>query len=227
MSQELLNCIEFNYPKKEQDATHSVIWMHGLGANANDFVPVPPYFRLPEAINIRFVFPNAPVMPVTVNNGYEMPAWYDIFTMDIGGNREDEVGIRKSIKDINALIEREIERGIPAENIFLIGFSQGSAMALSTGLRYPKKLAGIVGLSGYLPMLDTTQKEAHSANQDTPILMIHGSLDPVVQVGRGEQSRDSLGEWGYEVEWHDYPMQHEVCAEEIRDINDFLSKHAK
>ncbi|CAM5199474.1 carboxylesterase [Oligella ureolytica] len=227
MSKELLDCIEYNYPQKTEEATHSVIWMHGLGANANDFVPVPPYFRLPKNLNIRFVFPNAPAIPVTINNGYVMPAWYDILTMDIGGKREDEAGIRKSIEDINALIEREIERGIPAENIFLIGFSQGSAMALSTGLRYPKKLGGIVGLSGYLPILEKTADEREPANQDTPILMVHGSLDQVVQVSRGEQSRDHLKELGYEVEWHDYPMQHEICAEEIRDINDFLSAHAK
>ena len=227
MSKELLDCIEYNYPQKTEEATHSVVWMHGLGANANDFVPVPPYFRLPENLNIRFVFPNAPAIPVTINNGYVMPAWYDILTMDIGGKREDEAGIRKSIEDINALIEREIERGIPAENIFLIGFSQGSAMALSTGLRYPKKLGGIVGLSGYLPILEKTADERAPVNQDTPILMVHGSLDQVVQVSRGEQSRDHLKELGYEVEWHDYPMQHEICAEEIRDINDFLSAHAK
>ena len=227
MSKELLDCIEYNYPQKTEEATHSVIWMHGLGANANDFVPVPPYFRLPENLNIRFVFPNAPAIPVTINNGYVMPAWYDILTMDIGGKREDEAGIRKSIEDINTLIEREIERGIPAENIFLIGFSQGSAMALSTGLRYPKKLGGIVGLSGYLPILEKTADERAPVNQDTPILMVHGSLDQVVQVCRGEQSRDHLKELGYEVEWHDYPMQHEICAEEIRDINDFLSAHAK
>ena len=227
MSKELLDCIEYNYPQKTEEATHSVIWMHGLGANANDFVPVPPYFRLPENLNIRFVFPNAPAIPVTINNGYVMPAWYDILTMDIGGKREDEAGIRKSIEDINKLIEREIERGIPAKNIFLIGFSQGSAMALSTGLRYSKKLGGIVGLSGYLPILEQTADERAPANQDTPILMIHGSLDQVVQVSRGEESRDHLRELGYEVEWHDYPMQHEICAEEIRDINDFLSAHAK
>ncbi|NLA51878.1 MAG: carboxylesterase [Alcaligenaceae bacterium] len=227
MSKELLDCIEYNYPQKTAEATHSVIWMHGLGANANDFVPVPPYFRLPEGLNIRFVFPNAPAIPVTINNGYVMPAWYDLLTMDIGSVREDEMGIRKSVNDINALIEREIERGIPAENIFLIGFSQGSAMALSTGLRYPQKLGGIVGLSGYLPIIEQTADERHPANQETPILMIHGSQDQVVQMSRGKQSRDRLREWGYEVEWHDYPMQHEVCAEEIRDINDFLIAHSK
>lgn len=136
MSKELLDCIELIHPKKDKEPTHSVIWMHGLGANAHDFVPVPPYFRLPEGLTIRFVFPNAPSIPVTVNNGYVMPAWYDLLTMDIGSNREDETSIRKSINDINALIEREIERGIPAENIFLAGFSQGSAMALSTGLQH-------------------------------------------------------------------------------------------
>lgn len=227
MSKERLDCIEYNYPKKTWAATHSVIWMHGLGANANDFVPVPPYFRLPENVNIRFVFPNAPSIPVTINNGYVMPAWYDLLTMNIGEAREDEIGIRKSIDDVNALIEHEIARGIPAENIFLIGFSQGSAMALATGLRYPKKLAGIVGLSGYLPIIEATADDRHPANQDTPILMIHGTLDQVVQVNRGEQSRDRLRDWGYDVEWHDYPMQHEVCAEEIRDINEFLSAHAK
>ena len=227
MSKELLDCIELIHPKKDKEPTHSVIWMHGLGANAHDFVPVPPYFRLPEGLTIRFVFPNAPSIPVTVNNGYVMPAWYDLFTLDIGSNREDETSVRKSFNVINALIEREIERGIPAENIFLAGFSQGSAMALSTGLRYPQKLGGIIGLSGYLPIAEQTAEERHSANQDTPILMVHGSLDQVVQMTRGEESRDRLREWGYEVEWHDYPMQHEVCAEEIRDINDFLSKLAK
>ena len=206
--------------------TAAVIWMHGLGADGNDFAPLAPQLDLAGCQPIRFIFPHAPSIPVSINNGYVMPAWYDLLTMDIGGVREDETGIRKSIEDINALIEREIERGIPSENIFLAGFSQGCAMALATGLRYPKKLGGVIGLSGYLPLLEQTAEERHAANQNTPILMVHGSLDPVVQMARGEQSRDQLREWGYEVEWHDYPMQHEVCAEEIRDINDFLSAHA-
>lgn len=225
-SQPLLDCVELIYPQREQEVTHSVIWMHGLGANAHDFVPVPPYFRFPDGLNVRFVFPNAPSIPITVNNGYVMPGWYDILTMDIGGNREDEQGIRDSMLAIEALIAREIERGIPAQRIFIAGFSQGCAMTLATGLRYPQNLAGLICLSGYLPIADKTAAERHPANQDTPILMIHGNHDPVVNISRARDSRALLETLGYTVEWHEYPMQHEVCAEEIRNINNFIVANA-
>lgn len=199
----------------------AIIWMHGLGADANDFVPIVKELNLNGCPGIRFVFPNAPTIPVTINGGYVMRAWYDILGLDLA-NREDENGLRSSQEAINQLIAREIARGIPAHRIVLAGFSQGCAMALQTGLRYPETLGGLICLSGYLPLHTKVAAERHAANQATPIFMAHGRVDPVVSVQRAEQSRELLKELGYSIEWHDYMMQHSVCEEEIMDISNWL-----
>jgi phospholipase/carboxylesterase len=201
----------------------AVIWMHGLGADGNDFLPIVRELDLSECPAIRFVFPNAETMPVTINNGYVMRAWYDILGMDLV-RREDEVGLRKSQNQIEQLIAREIERGIPAERIILAGFSQGCAMTLQTGLRYPKKLAGMLCLSGYLPLADKLPAERSEANRSTPIFMAHGRVDPVVQIARAETSRDFLTSLGYAIEWKDYSMPHSVCEEEIDDIGHVITR---
>lgn len=202
--------------------TAAVIWLHGLGADGNDFAGLVPELDLSGCPAIRFIFPHAPSMPVTVNGGYVMPAWYDIRGADLL-SREDDAGIRNSELAIHALIAREIERGIPAERIVLAGFSQGSAMVLHTGLRYPRRLAGIVALSGYLPLAETFTTERSEANARTPIFMAHGSQDPVVIPARGEATRDLLAGLGYAVQWHSYPMPHSVHPREITDISVFLT----
>ena len=221
--QALLDCVEIN---TGNHITHSIIWMHGLGADANDFVPVVPELRLPIPSGIRFVFPNAPVRPVTLNNGIAMPAWFDIISLDRINGPEDEAGLRETQQAIEALIARENERGIPTENIFLAGFSQGCAIALLTGLRHPKKLAGLICLSGFLPLAAKTEAERSQANIDIPIFMAHGTQDPVVVPERALNSKAKLEELGYRnVQWHTYPMQHSVCLEEIRDISDFIQQN--
>lgn len=201
--------------------TAAVIWMHGLGADGSDFVPIVKELDLNGCPGIRFIFPSAPTMPVTINNGYVMPAWYDILGTDLT-RREDEAGLRKSQQDIEALIAQQIALGIAADNIVLAGFSQGCAMALQTGLRYPQKLAGLMCLSGYLPLNDKIAVERHPANQHTPIFQAHGRADPVVPVDRAEKSRDLLQQLGYRIEWHEYMMQHSVCADEVADIGAWL-----
>ena len=199
----------------------AVIWMHGLGADGNDFVPIVRELDLSGCPAIRFVFPHAETMPVTINNGYVMRAWYDILGMDLV-RREDETGLRKSQKQIEQLIAHENARGIPTSRIILAGFSQGCAMTLQTGLRYPEKLAGLICLSGYLPLSTMIKDERSEANLHTPIFMAHGRGDPVVQISRAEASRDLLQELGHPVEWHEYMMPHSVCEEEIDDIGAWL-----
>ncbi len=201
----------------------TIIIMHGLGADGSDFFPIAEQLELSAIGPVRFLFPNAPVMPVTINGGYEMPAWYDILGTDLA-RREDEAGLRKSQQAIEAIISKEIARGIPAGKIVLAGFSQGCAMAYMVGLRFGQKLAGIAGLSGYLPLADKISTERASANQATSIFMAHGHQDPVVTLQRAEASRLALTGLGYEVEWHDYPMEHSVCLEEIRDLRAWLLK---
>ena len=199
----------------------TVVLMHGLGADGNDFVPIVQEMNLSAVGPVRFVFPNAPVIPVTINGGYRMPAWYDILVADLV-RREDEAGLRQSQTAIDALLAREKARGIPANRIVVAGFSQGCAMALMTGLRHAEPLAGIVGLSGYLPLADTTAAERHMANATTPIFLAHGRQDDVVQIGRATASREALQALGYPIQWHDYPMAHSVCMEEIADLNRWL-----
>jgi phospholipase/carboxylesterase len=203
--------------------TASIVLMHGLGADGNDFVPIAQELDLRSVGPVRFVFPNAPVMPVTVNGGYQMPAWYDIFGPNLV-QREDEVGLRRSQASIEAVIAKEKARGVAASRIVVAGFSQGCAMALMTGLRHPEKLAGIVGLSGYLPLASMLAAERHGANHDTPIFMAHGNADGVVPIARATASRDALAALGYGVEWHEYPMAHSVCMEEIADLNAWLTR---
>ena len=203
------------------DPGATVIVLHGLGADGNDFVPVARELDLSAAGDVRFVFPHAPVIPVTINGGHRMRAWYDILGADLV-QREDEAGLRSSLAQVEALIQREKSRGIPPGRIVLAGFSQGCAMALLTGLRHGEKLGGIVGMSGYLPLAATTRAERHAANAATPIFLAHGRMDPVVPLARAVASRDALEALGYMVEWHEYPMGHSVCMEEIGDLNRWL-----
>ena len=214
----LLPTIEIETAPKPSAA---VIWLHGLGADGNDFAGIVPALKLTGTPPVRFVFPHAPRIPVTVNGGYIMPAWYDILGIDLV-SIQDAAGIHRSAAAISALIDNEIERGIPAENIVLAGFSQGCAMALHTGLRFPQRLAGIMALSGYLPLAETVAAERDKVNQQTPILMAHGSMDPVVIQLRGEASRDALLALGYSVEWRSYLMAHAVHPSELLDISRFL-----
>ena len=205
------------------DPRSAIIVLHGLGADGNDFVPIAQELDLRSIGPVRFVFPHAPVRPVTLNGGMAMRAWYDILGTDLV-RREDEPGLRASMAEVQSLIDREVARGIPAERIVLMGFSQGCAMTLLTGLRSPQRLAGLVGLSGYLPLAQTTAAERSDANRLVPIFLAHGRQDPMVQLARGTASRDALQALGYQIEWHDYAMPHSVCAEEIADLNRWLLK---
>ncbi len=201
--------------------TATVLWMHGLGADGRDFVPVAQELSLSTVGPVRFVFPNAPVIPVTINGGYQMPAWYDILGADLT-QRQDEKGLRQTQVAINTLIARETARGIAASRIVLAGFSQGCAMALMTGLRYPERLAGIMGLSGYLPLASTLAAERSAASHGLPVFLGHGQRDGVVPLAAASATRDALMALGYPVEWHEYAMEHSVCMEEIADINRWL-----
>ena len=200
-----------------------IIILHGLGASATDFVPVARQWNLRALGDVRYVFPFAPEQPVTINGGMRMPAWYDILGLDLV-RREDEKSLRASAVALQALIDREIANGIPASRIVLAGFSQGCAMTLLTGLRAPQRLAGLLGMSGYLPLAATTAAERSAANRDTPIFLAHGRMDPVVPFERGTATRDALVALGHPVEWHDYPMQHSVSQEEIVDVEAWLLK---
>ena len=207
------------------DPVASVIWLHGLGADGHDFEPIVAELRLPASLALRFVFPHAPVRPVTINGGVSMRAWYDIFSLDRDGP-VDETGIRDSAESLDALIAREQERGIAASNIIVAGFSQGGAIAMHAALRYPQRLAGLMALSTYLPLMSSFAAEvvnnAVAVNQDLPIFMAHGSFDPVLPMPMGSASAELLKTSGFAVEWHDYPMAHAVCAEEIEHIRAWL-----
>jgi phospholipase/carboxylesterase len=207
--------------------TGSVIWLHGLGADGHDFEPIVPELRLPEGLVLRFVFPHAPVRPVTLNGGMSMRAWYDIFSLDRDGP-VDEEGIRASGEILNDLIQREQDRGIAADRIVVAGFSQGGAIALHVALRYPQRLAGLMALSTYLPLMSSFDAEVvhneEAANQDISILMAHGSFDPVLPMQMGTTSAELMTKAGFNIEWHDYPMAHAVCGEEIAHIRDWLLK---
>ena len=201
----------------------SIIILHGLGADGSDFEAVCHELDLRAVGDVRFVMPSAPVIPVSINGGYRMRAWYDILPPG-QGRREDEAGLRQSQQAVHALIEREVARGVPASRVILMGFSQGCAMALMTGLRYPQPLAGIVALSGYLPLLPETEAERSAANQATPIFMGHGQADDVVLMSRGSTSRDHLSSLGYQIAWHEYPMAHSLCLQELQDLQSWLLK---
>ena len=201
----------------------TIIIMHGLGADGRDFMPIAEQLDLSSVGPVRFLFPNAPSIPVTINGGYVMPAWYDILTADLV-RREDEAGLRQSRLEIEALIANEKSRGIPANRIVVAGFSQGCAVTLMVGLRHAEALAGLVCLSGYLPLAATTAAEHTPASLTTPIFMAHGSRDAVVLMQRATDSRDALASMGYTVEWHSYPMEHSVCPEELADLERFLKR---
>jgi phospholipase/carboxylesterase len=203
----------------------SVIWLHGLGADGHDFEPIVPELRLPDTLPLRFIFPHAPVRPVTINGGMSMRAWYDILSLDRDGP-VDEEGIRESGEILNSLIARERERGIDARNIVVAGFSQGGAIAIHAALRYPERLAGLMALSTYLPLQGRFKSEVldnpDTGNRDLPIFMAHGSFDPMLPMQLGRTSADLLIESDFSVEWHDYPMAHAVCADEIDDVRAWL-----
>ena len=222
---QLLETIEIETGKNPAAA---VIWMHGLGADGNDFVPIVDQLAL-SGTPVRFIFPHAPMRAVTINNGYVMRAWYDVSFGDLEGKsrRADEGGVRESEKLIGALIEQEIERKISSKNILLAGFSQGGAIALHTGLRYPQKLAGIMALSTYLPSADSLHREGTPENKSTPIFMAHGVFDPVIPLVMGAGSMTFMTGLGYAVEWKQYPMQHSVCAQEVADVGTWLRKVLK
>lgn len=202
-------------------AAASVILMHGLGADAHDLYPLPPALGLPSDLHVRYVFPGAPRMPVTLNMGMTMPAWYDIRYIGPGG--EDDASVRRAAAWIDELIAREVDRGVPAGRVVLGGFSQGGAMSLFTGLRYREALAGVVCMSGYLLLSDTLAAEASAANRSVPIFLAHGTADPMVGIERGRESRDRLVEAGYAVDWREYPMEHQICSEELSDIGRWLT----
>jgi phospholipase/carboxylesterase len=230
MNQEmsLLPCVELE-PK--QRATHAIVWLHGLGADGNDFVPIVPHLGLDGGLGggqgsgptpaVRFVFPHAPSIPVALNMGMVMPAWYDIGGLDLR-TKQDEAGIRRSAGQVRALVEREIERGIPSRNIVLAGFSQGGAVAIYTALRFEKPLAGAICLSTYLVLGETLDAEISSANRGLAVFQAHGTSDPMVQFKRGEELKKKLVDAGCDVTWRTYPMQHEVCLEEIEEIGQWV-----
>ncbi len=204
----------------------TVIWLHGLGADGFDFMPIVPQLGLPNDANIRFIFPHAPAMPVTMNGGYIMPAWYDLYSLTVDDpdtSPQDEQGIKSSAEKIKQLIQQENARGIPNERIILIGFSQGAAMSLYTGLTMDTPLAGIGALSGYLPLHTTIDKDINPASKNTPIFMAHGRQDPVVLYQYGKASAEWLQKLGYQVAWHAYDMEHSVCPDEIHTIGQWIA----
>jgi phospholipase/carboxylesterase len=213
-----LSCIEIL-----PTATHrySIIWLHGLGADGHDFESLVPELKLKAQQHIHFIFPNAPIQAVTINNGMKMRSWYDILEMTLV-RKIDNAGIYQSAAAIDALIQQEITQGIPAANILLAGFSQGGVIALHTGLRFPQKLAGIVALSTYLPTIETLKTESAIANQEIPIFMAHGTMDSVVAMQNGKAAADALKALQYPLQWYQYPMDHAVCMEEVGDIANFI-----
>ncbi|MBD3653274.1 dienelactone hydrolase family protein [Kangiella sp.] len=213
------------YVTVEPTSVHkaTVIWLHGLGADGHDFEPIVPELKLPAELGVKFVFPHAPVIPVTINGGYQMRAWYDIRNADLS-QREDEAGVRQSAEQVEQLIKHEIEQGIPADRIILAGFSQGGAVTLHLATRLNQKLAGIVALSTYLTIPDKLADEKSDANLDTTIFMAHGQQDPVVPMQRGQFSAKVLEENGFKVQWSDYPMPHAVCLEEIQALGRYIEE---
>lgn len=216
----MLETVQIN-PKKTHRAT--VIWLHGLGADGHDFANIVPELKLPDDLGIRFIFPHAPLRPVTLNAGYTMRAWFDLYGLQLN-TPQDHVGMRATQQLIDKIIAKELQENIPAYKIVLAGFSQGGAMALYCGLRYEKTLAGILGLSTFLTLIDKLPHEKHTANQNTPIMLMHGMYDNVLPIQFGEMSCDELKKLGYNVEWKSYPMGHEICAKEIRDIGEWLER---
>lgn len=215
----LLSCIEVN---PSTNTEKSIIWLHGLGADGNDFTPIIPQLNLTKSNGVRFIFPNAPIRPVSINNGFQMRAWYDITSLDTE-RTNDIAGIQQSVSAIEALIEREISNNLKPADILLAGFSQGAAIALSTLLHTRHQLGGIIALSGYLPLADDNLLQ-NAAHKDTPIYMAHGTFDTVVPYALGKRSFEQLEANGFNIKWHHYPMSHEVCMDEIRDIGAFINE---
>lgn len=220
MSDQSLPYVEVN-PSNKAKAT--VIWLHGLGDSGNGFAPIVPELKLPAELAIRFVFPHAPTRPVTINNGMSMRAWYDITSLDFN-NRADSQGVKESSVLVADLIEKEIAQGIPANKIVLAGFSQGGVIALNLGTRYEKSLAGIMSMSSYMSEPETLSSEAHKANKNTPIFVAHGTHDEVVPIFMGNAAFKVLESNGYPVMWQEYPMQHNVCAQQLSDISNWLQE---
>jgi phospholipase/carboxylesterase len=218
MTSELLECVEIN-PEKEP--AYVVIWLHGLGADGHDFEAIVPELRLPESLPVRYLFPHAPTRPVTINMGMVMRAWYDILEMDVS-RKVDVDTIVESSGLLRDLIQRELDAGIPSERILLAGFSQGGAIVLHTALRYEKPLAGLLALSTYLPTLESLAAERSDANRHIPILMAHGKHDPMIPIINAENTREALTRLGYTIQWHTYPMEHQVCTEEIEAIRNWM-----
>lgn len=204
------------------DPVVSILWLHGLGADGNDFAPIVPELVDPAWPPLRFVFPHAPVRPVTINNGMAMRAWYDIRSLSLA-ERADAEGVRQSVDDVEALIAAQAADGIPSERLVVAGFSQGGVIALQAALRHSQRLLGVIGLSCYLPLTDTLAAERSPTNADTPVLLMHGEHDPVVPFALGLHARDTLQSWNYQVDWHAYPMQHQVCMEQILDLRRWLA----
>ena len=221
MTESLLQCVEIEPDAK---AERSVIWLHGLGASGNDFAPIIPMLDLSALPPVRFVLPHAPTMPVTLNGGMVMRAWFDIEQLDVNDFRVDEDGVRQAAASIEALIQRELERGVSRDHIVLAGFSQGGAIALHHGVRQTEPLAGILAMSTDLPMPEQAAEQHTEASRKTPVFLAHGSHDPVVVLARGMKTRERLTAMGYEVEWHEYAMQHEVCAEELADLASWMCR---
>ena len=216
----MLDCIEHTTGRSP---AWSILWLHGLGADGHDFAPIVPQLVRRDWPPIRFVFPHAKVRPVTINNGQSMRAWYDIVSQKFD-NRADEAGVRDSIMEVEALIARERDRGVPSARVILVGFSQGGAIALATGLRRQAAVAGIAALSTYLPLAEATASEITDAGRATPVFMAHGAQDPVLPQAIGQRSRELLQALRVAVQWHSYPMPHSVCNEEINDLGDWLAE---
>ncbi len=223
MSPESAACLPAVELEPDRPARHAVIWLHGLGADGHDFPPIVPELGLERSLSIRWVFPHAPAMPVTINGGMRMPAWFDIKNLDFD-QRYDQAGIARSAAQLTRLIERENERGVPCERIVLAGFSQGGSIALHSALRHRERLAGVVALSTFLVLHERLESERSQENLRLPIFQAHGTLDPMVTFERGVASRDRLLAAGYEVEWHEYPMAHQVCLEELADLGAWLAQ---
>jgi len=213
-----LEAVEFDPPERPR---HTIIWLHGLGDSGHGFAPIAHELALPESLAIRWVFPHAPMRPITINNGMQMRAWYDITSLDFA-NRAEVNDLEQAQAQVDALIDQELAAGRDSRQVILAGFSQGGVMALHTGLRYPKPLAGLIALSGYLARPTQTYSEIHPANRHTPIWLGHGLYDEVVPIAAGRQAKDRLQQWHLTCEWHEYPMQHTVCGEQLLDIRAWL-----
>lgn len=219
MNSALLDCIEVN-PSGKPAAT--IIWLHGLGADGHDFEAIVPELRLPDSLPVRFVFPHAPERAVTVNAGMIMRAWFDLIDLNLDANSADKEQFSESVEMLEALIENELRSGLASDRIVLAGFSQGGAIALHTGLHFPKRLAGILAMSMHLPTIRDRSAALSPANQEVPIMMAHGQMDPLIPLARAIETRQELIRLGYAVSWHEYPIQHSVCAEEVADIRAWL-----